>query len=150
MSLARARGWILPLLLAAALGAQTVRAWRRAEATHLVYEVERRTLALARQETPNDRELRRNLVLLDRAAPLFPSLVAIPIARGSQFLLLGKPTEAIAAYQQALALEPRAETYFNLGRVYLEVGDRDAARHHFDLAVRATPRLKRDVRQLLR
>jgi len=146
---ARAGRWIVVLVLAAALGAQVVRAWRRVEATHLLLRAEERTLALARRGAPDPRELRRNLVLLERAATLHSSLVAIPIARGSQFLLLGRNDQAIAAYQEALALEPRVETHYNLGRAYLAAGDEKSARRNLERAARASPRLRSDVRRLL-
>jgi tetratricopeptide (TPR) repeat protein len=145
----RARRWIAVVLLAAALAAQVLRARRRVEATHLVVLVEQRTLLLAGQDSPDPRELRRNLMLLDRAGALHPSMVAIAIVRGSQFLLLGRYDEAIAAYQEALDLEPRAETHFNLGRAFLLAGDREAARRHLDLAASAAPRLTKDVRLVL-
>jgi Flp pilus assembly protein TadD len=86
-----------------------------------------------------------NLSWLDRAAQLDPLEIGIPIARGSQYLLLRRPDEAIAAYREAAALEPRPEIDLNLGRALWMRGDKDAARQAFRRAVRLNPALRAEV-----
>jgi len=51
-----------------------------------------------------------------------------------------EPDEAIAAYEQALALDPAlAEAHLNLGRLLHERGDLRAAERHYALALSARP-----------
>lgn len=90
-----------------------------------------------------------NLRLLAQAARLDPVRVDIPVARGWQYLLLDRPSGAVRAFEEALALEPRAEVYANLGQAYLAAGDRDAARDALARAVELDPRQEDDIRALL-
>jgi len=65
---------------------------------------------------------------LERAQVMNPVDVSIPIARGSLFFITGRPGPAVAAYEEALAIEPRSEIYRNLGRAYQALGDLRTAR----------------------
>jgi tetratricopeptide (TPR) repeat protein len=141
----RAGFWLLAPLLALALLAQTKRATERLQASKELHTVEVMTLQAARVGNRGDALLRLNLGVLRRAAEHDPTEVGIPMAIGSQYLLLGKAPEAIASYQAALALEPRPETYLSLGKAQLLAGDLDAARASFDSAVALDPRYRKLV-----
>jgi len=132
---------ILAVLLALATAGQTVR-WRdRLTASRLLAEVEALSLQAARSGQVPAAMIASNLLALRRAAPLDPVEVGIPIARGSQYFLLSRADPAIEAYREALALEPRAEGYLNLGRAQWLAGRTEEARRSFGLAVRLDPHL---------
>jgi tetratricopeptide (TPR) repeat protein len=136
----RTLGGILTVLLVLALLGQTVR-WRdRLAASRLLANAEALTLAVAAGQIP-PRALADNLKALRRAAALDPVQVGIPIARGSQYLLLGRPEPAEQAYLAALRLEPKSEVYLDLGRAQWLAGRREEALRNFTLAVRLDPRL---------
>jgi tetratricopeptide (TPR) repeat protein len=82
---------------------------------------------------------------LRRAAELDPLDPGIPMLLGSQYLLLDRPQEAIAAYEEAMALEPRPEFYLNLGRALRRAGDEEAAEEAFETAVVLDWRLRKHV-----
>ncbi len=137
----RTLGAILTVLLALATAGQTVR-WRdRSEASRLLADVETLSLQAARSGRLSADLIASNLQALNRAAPLDAVEVGIPIARGSQYLLLSRADRAIESYQEALALEPRSEGYLNLGRAQWLAGRNDEARRSFGLAVRLDPHL---------
>jgi Flp pilus assembly protein TadD len=47
---------------------------------------------------------------------------------GDAYFFAGRFSEAIAAYQQAVRLQPaEGEAYYNLALAYLEIGDHEAA-----------------------
>ncbi len=135
----RALAVILTLLLALATAGQAVR-WRdRTTASRLLAEVESLSLGAVRSGQVPAEMIGANLLSLRRAAALDPVEVGIPIARGTQYLLLSRPEPAIAAYREALALEPRSEGYLNLGRAEWLAGRTDEARESFATAVRLDP-----------
>ncbi len=142
--------WIvLPLLLLGLL-AQTGRMRDRLLAGRMLRQVELLSMAaLARGEMPRGL-IPANLELLRRAAVLDPREVGVPIARGTQYLLVGNGNSAAAAYQAALELEPRPEIHLNLGRALAMAGDLEAARRHFQIALRLDPRLASTVPPELR
>ncbi|MCB1058014.1 MAG: hypothetical protein KDD11_21140 [Acidobacteria bacterium] len=78
--------------------------------------------------------LSQNLRDLERARRLDPLEVGVPLALGSQYLLLRRPQEAEAAYRDALTVEPRPEIYLNLGKAQLLAGERSAADQSFHRA----------------
>lgn len=132
--------FVLPLLLLGLL-AQTGRMRDRLLAGRMLRQVELLSMAaLARGEMPRGL-IPANLELLRRAAVLDPREVGVPIARGTQYLLVGNGTSAAAAYKDALELEPRPEIHLNLGRALAMAGDLEAARQHFRTALRLDPRL---------
>jgi tetratricopeptide (TPR) repeat protein len=137
----RTLGGLLAVLLLLALAGQTVR-WRdRLAASRLLANAEALTLGVAAGQVP--RALADNLEALRRAAALDPVQVGIPIARGSQYLLLGRAEPAEQAYLEALRLEPKSEIYLDLGRAQWLAGRREEALRNFELAVRLDPRLVR-------
>lgn len=133
--------WPVVALLTLALAGQTVR-WRdRLTASRLLREVEAVTMAAMAARQLSEPLLFRNLEMLRTAAPKDPVEVGIPIATGTQYLLLRRNDAAIRAYEKAMALEPRPEGYLNLGRAQLAAGRREEARANFQRAVRLEPRL---------
>lgn len=132
--------WGFVALLGLALAGQTAR-WRdRMRAGRLLRQAELVTELVQRGRAPR-RMLAGNLIALRQAAALDPAEIGIPIARGAQHLLLGNPEAAVAAYRQALELEPRPEIYLNLGRAELAAGRREEARRAFRRAVELDPKL---------
>lgn len=133
--------WIAVPLLALALVAQTGRTRDRLQAGRMLRQVELYTMAaLARREVPPGL-IPANLQMLRRAEALDPTEVGIPIARGTQYLLLGNGSLAAHAYREALELQPRPEVYLNLGRALLEAGEPEEAGRQFEIAVRLDPYL---------
>lgn len=136
---------LFPIALALALlalGAQTLRLRDRVEASRLLAQVEARTtLAMQAGRAPSTM-FATHLEWLDRAARLDPLEIGVPIARGTQYLLLHRPNEAIAAYREASALESRPEIELNLGRALWMKGEHAAAREAFTRAVRLNPLLR--------
>jgi len=135
----------LPLALVIA-GLEVWHAARRIASSRIAARVEQRSLVLARRGAVPPAALSQHLKLLRRAAALDPTNVTIPLMRGSQYLLLHNPQAALRAYNQGLALEPRAEIYLNIGRAQRMAGDDDAAAVAFRHAVDLDPSLNRDLR----
>jgi tetratricopeptide (TPR) repeat protein len=130
---------ILTLLLTLATLGQTVRWRNRMTASRLLAQVEALSVAAVSSRQAPPRMMAANLMALRRAAALDPVEVGIPIARGTQYLLLSRPDPAIQAYEAALALEPRSEGYLNLGRAQWLAGRTDEARQNFAVATRLDP-----------
>jgi tetratricopeptide (TPR) repeat protein len=141
----RLLGWTLLVLLTTALAAHVETARRRLRASKILNLVERVSPRAAAAGAGGRPLLRRNLELAAEAEALDPAEPRLPLARGSVLLLLGEPRRAIAAYRAALAIEPRAEIYLNLGRAQGMVGATEEARRNLALAVRLDPRLARAV-----
>jgi tetratricopeptide (TPR) repeat protein len=118
-----------------------VRASARIEASRILRRVEAASLAAVAAGRAPRALFALHLRRLERAAALDPSAVGVLVAKGSQYLLLRRPQEAIAAYRQALALEPRPEIHLNLARAYRMAGRAEAARRHREIAVLLDPRL---------
>lgn len=133
--------WPVVILLALGLVGQSLR-WRdRATASRLLREVEVVTMTAMSTRQLSEPLLFRNLEVLRAAAGKDPVEVGIPIARGTQYLLLRRNDAAIRAYEDAVALEPRPEAYLNLGRALWFSGRRGEARPYFEQAVRLDPRV---------
>lgn len=137
------KGWHLALLLAFILGAvlalQIRRLDQRWEASRILRTVEavtERVRAGGTAVPPAVRQqlLQRNLEILKRAAEQAPDEVTTLVLRGGQYSLLGRQELALRSYRQALALEPRAEIYLNLGHLHWSREERDEARRAFALA----------------
>ncbi len=137
--------WPVLGLLVLGLAGQTARWQRRSTASSLLRQVELLSMAAASRGQAPAQLMARNLEALRRAAPLHPDEVGIPIARGTQYLFLGRPEAAIRAYEEALALEPRPEGYLNLGRAQWLAGRKDEARRSFVTAVRLDPALAGEI-----
>lgn len=125
--------------LLAALAAQTDRLRDRLLANRILRQVELLTIAARRADRLSSELVAANLAALRRAAELDPAEVGIPIARGSQYLLLGRPRAAVEAYEQALALEPRPEIYLNLARAHRLAGDLPRSRAALERTGRLDP-----------
>lgn len=134
--------WAVALLLALALLGQTGRMRDRITAGRMLRQVELLSMAaIARNELPRGL-VPANLELLRLASALDPTEIGVPIARGTQYLLLGNGISAAQAYREALKLEPRPETHLNLGRALAAAGQAEEAREQFRLAVKLDPRLE--------
>ncbi len=137
--------WACLVLVVLALGWQTFRARDRLEASRLLAQVEARTrFAISARRAPSTL-FAEHLAWLDVAARLDPLEVGIPVARGTQFLLLRRPAEALAAYRAAAALEPRPEIDLNIGRALSMQGSHADARAAFTRAVRLDPHLRAEI-----
>jgi Flp pilus assembly protein TadD len=133
--------WVVVPLLAAALLFQTGRMHDRLLASRMLRQVELLSMAvISRGEMPRGL-VPSNLELLRRASALDRTEVGIPVARGTQYLLVRNGDQAASAYREALALEPRPEIHLNLGRALLIAGDREGARRELRLALRLDPHL---------
>jgi tetratricopeptide (TPR) repeat protein len=140
--------WVVAALLAAALAGQLQRSRDLLEARRVLRQVEQISVVAATSGRPAAALAPLYWVhveLLRRAEGLDPADARLPLARGSQYLLLGRAEEAVAAYREALAIEPRPEIYLNLGRAQLGAGDREAARESFRRALALDPFLRQDV-----
>jgi O-antigen ligase len=141
----RVLAWPLLVLLVLGLEAQTVRWHHRMKASRLLRQVELLSMSAASSGQASSQLMAGNLEALRQAAPLDPVEVGIPIARGTQYLFLGRPAAALRSYQEALALEPRPEGYLNLGRALWLAGRKEDARRSFGVAVRLDPRLAAEI-----
>jgi tetratricopeptide (TPR) repeat protein len=131
--------------LAVALGWQTLRTNDRLTASRLLAQVEVRTMAAMQARRAPSTMFAEHLAWLETAARLDPLEIGVPIARGSQFLLLRRPDEALAAYRAAAALEPRPEIDMNIGHALWMRGAKDEAKRAFARAVALNPQLRREV-----
>ncbi|HKI04883.1 MAG TPA: hypothetical protein VKK31_23085 [Thermoanaerobaculia bacterium] len=138
---------VLTLLLVLAATGQALRWRNRLTANRLLGRVEQLTLAAYRYGQAPVKLMADNLETLHRAAPLNPVEVGIPMARGTQYLFLGRFDTAAAAYQEAVAFEPQSAGYFALGRAQWLAGRRDEARRNFAVALRLDPSLAAQLPQ---
>ena len=139
----RLLAWPLLLVLALALAGQTIRWDDRLTANRALRGIEALTAAAIRVGRAD--VLRANIESLRRMEKRDPLEVGLPLARGSQHLLLRQGQAAISAYEDALKLEPRPEIYLNLGRALALEGRIEEARQSFRIAVRLSPRLAPEV-----
>ena len=123
--------WVALVLVLLAFALQLQRANDRIAANVALARAESATLQAARMGAAGRPLLGSALDLLRRAQARDPLEVGIQIAIGSIHLVLGSPQAAIAAYQKANELEPRPETYLNLGRAQLVAGQVEAAKASF-------------------
>ena len=138
--------WLLCPLLGAALMLEIGRASRLLRASRVAAVVKNVTITASERGRLSRQLLQNNLELLRVTEPLSPVEVALPIARGGQYLLLERPQAAIRAYRQALEIEPRGEVYAHLGRAYLKLGDRASAEDSFRTAMILDHTQRRRVR----
>lgn len=143
--LGRALAWGVVLLLVAALGLQTLRARNLLRASRILNTAEQVTLQLAARGQVPPTILWRNLEMLRQAEELAPASVGVLVAQGGQHLLLQRPDEAARQYRRALELEPRPETWFNLGRAQWALEEREAAVESWVTASRLDSKLLRQV-----
>jgi Tfp pilus assembly protein PilF len=136
---------LLPGLLAIAFVAQLQRSADLTRAQHLLWSVERRTMAMMRSGSFDKVKLRGNIEALNDAQRLDPAEIGVPTLIGSQHLLLGEPEAARRAYQAANRLESRPEIILNLGKVGYSQGWPKRAVHFFSQAVLLDPRMMKEV-----
>jgi len=135
----------LAAALAAALVAQVLRARDLSRAQTVLRSVEARSSEIARGTSVDSRVLRAHLLALDDAQRLDPAEVAIPIARGNQYLLLGAYESAIEAYRAAQRLERRPETHLNIAEAMLRLDRRKDAVAELASVLRLDPMLARRI-----
>jgi Tfp pilus assembly protein PilF len=135
----------IPVLFLAAFVLHLREAGGIVRAQRLLQAVESRTLAMIRSGNLQRPLLLSHVKALEDAKRLDPGEVAIRVAEGSEYFLLGDLTRARVAYEAALALEPRPEIYLNLGKVYLAAGELGRAQEQFARALKGDPHLKREV-----
>ena len=141
----RAAAFIVLTVLLAALAWRGVVGQRALQASRLVRAVEATSPAAAAAGEAGQRLLRRNLALALEATRLDPASLPAAQALGSVYLLLGRPDDAITSYQRALALQPAAEIYMDLGHAYRAQGASGEARTSYAQAVALDSRLRAQV-----
>ena len=86
---------------------------------------------------------------LRQAQAMDPAEVAIPIARGGLYRLLGQENQAFEAFEDARAIEPRPEVFSQLGRIHLELDEPQKARRNFRFAVLLDHTLRKELKPYL-
>ncbi len=115
------------------------------EAQRLLRSVELRTNQMIVAGRVDPRLVGAHLSALEDAARRDPTDVAIRLARGNQYLLLGSLPAAIDAYREAQRLERRPETHLNLGQALARSGCDAEAETEWAWAVRLDPTLRRQL-----
>lgn len=133
-------GVVAVALVALALAAQLLRARRLEDASHVLRTVEQVSVAVAARGQVPPGLLWDNVKLLQRAHERDPADSRILLAIGGQYLLLGRPEDAIATYERALEIEPRPEIFLNLARAQERSGELEAARESYRRAQVLDPR----------
>ncbi|MEO8276739.1 MAG: hypothetical protein ABI639_11015 [Thermoanaerobaculia bacterium] len=141
---------LLPALMLLLVVGQLRRSSDLTRAQHLLYSVDRRTVAMLRANAVDKTKLRGHLEALADAQRLDPAEVATPTLQGSQHLMLGELEPARQAYFVANRLESRPEILLNLGKVWYSSGGFDRAVRYFALAVRVDPHLLQEVPESMR
>lgn len=152
MTARRSRRLLAWLAAAAALALvfQTERAFDRLVASKSLRVVEVMSERMARTGQAPRELVSGHFRILDNAHRRDPSEVGVLVARGGQYALLGRTEAAVRVYREALALEPRPETWLNLGKVLVAAGREEEAREAFEKAVLIDPRLRRQVPEGMR
>jgi Tfp pilus assembly protein PilF len=136
---------LLPALLALAVVAQVRRSADMMRAQHLIYSVERRTMAMLRTGDLDKTKLRGHLAALADARKLDWAEVQILTLLGGQHMMLGETEPARSSYIMAYRLEPRPEILVNLGKVCYSQGARSRAIRYFGQAALLDPRMMKEV-----
>lgn len=142
--------WALPALLLVALVLAVRRSGDIVRAQRVLRAVEGRTMAMIQSGNLQRPLLLAHVEALRDAMRLDPADVAIRVALGSEYLLVGDLEKARVAYEAALAFEPRPQIVLNLGKVALAAGDEEEARVQFARAVKLDPLLRPQVPERLR
>ncbi len=123
------------------LGLQVHRAFGLWRADRILKEVETATLQVVAGRRAPAALLLNHVAALTEAERLAPASASIRLAKGAQYLLLGRNEAAIEAYREALRLEPRPEIFLNLGRAQWRAGLEPEALDNFRIAARLDPSL---------
>jgi len=145
MDRSRLLALVASALVVAALVAQGARAQRLLGANRRLHAAEVTSLRAAQLGARRGPLLEANLAVLRDAQRMDPAEVAIPLARGSVLYLLGRLEPAIAAYREALRLEPRPEIYLNLGRALRAHGEVAEGEREMARAARLDPLLAAEL-----
>ncbi len=127
--------WLVLLILLVALALHLRYAVGRFQVGIMLARVEAASLQAATAGRLSRTLLEHNLRTLDRASTLAPAEVLVPIQRAGQYVLMGRHDRAVAAYNDALGLEPRSEIYRNLGQAQWSQGQKEEAQESFLRAV---------------
>ncbi|MEM9291315.1 MAG: O-antigen ligase family protein [Acidobacteriota bacterium] len=138
----RALAFALSLLLAAGAVVHFQRGWERLTASRILLAAEVTSRAVVTSGQVPRGLLTRLRTELERGEDLDPLEFALPMVRGSLYLVQGQGRAAEAAYRRALSIEPRPELWLNLGKALQVSGDPEGARQAFDRAVRLDPRME--------
>jgi Flp pilus assembly protein TadD len=139
------------LLLLATLGGLTLqlrRADRRLESSQLVWAVRQRGQAVLAGQAPG-KVLAGAIPMVLRACELDRGSIEALTAAGDLFLILGRDESAKRFYLEGQELEPRPETYLNLGMIALRQGDREQAEQLFAEAGALDRQLRKPAREAL-
>lgn len=147
---ARWIAWGLVAVLAAGLVLHSARSRDLLRASRILNAVQRTTVELVRRGGAPGTVLWAHLRLLGEARQLDPGSHAVPMAEGTQYLLLERPREAAERYRRSLEIEPRPEAWLNLARAQLAAGEPAAAQESFVRAVRLHPPLAGEVPREMR
>lgn len=137
--------WILLPVLGAALVWQARETWALWQASRILNAVETVTLQAGERGGLPRQISDHHLRLLRRVAAADPAMVDVPVAEGWQYLLTDRPQGAVRAFERALALEPRARVYANLGEAYLRAGRYEEAVDALEKAIVLDPRLAAEL-----
>ena len=143
-------GICISIVLALALLFQTMRASSQLAANRALRVAEESGLQMLTSDRVERSALLRNLELLRRAATDAPADPRIPMAIGSQYMILGNRSAAARWYRRALAVEARPEIYFNLGRALWLSGQEDESLEAYRAAVKLDPGRRGDVPEEIR
>ncbi len=135
--------WLAAAGFAAALVAQTGRAVDRIGASKRLRVVQTVSSNMASLGQTPPQIIAGDFRLLREAERLDPSLVETRVAAAGQYMLTGQYDLAVAGYERALAFEPRAEIYYDLGRALEAAGRTEEARRAFARAGALDPSLRR-------
>ncbi len=141
MSWRRLWPWLLVAVLAAALVGQTDRARDRIGASKRLRVVQTVSSRMAALGQAPPRILAGDFRLIREAERLDPSLVEPLVALGGQHMLTSHYDLAVEVYERALAFEPRAEIYYDLGRALSGAGRTEEAQEAFAKARALDPGL---------
>lgn len=119
----------------------------RLAANRLIRAAENRTLQAMRSglDPAGRRLLEGNVAMLGDAIRKDPAAISARVALGAQHLLLGHAESAVAAYRQALAIEPRPEIHLNLARALRLAGREEESRAELQIALRLAPHLASQI-----
>jgi tetratricopeptide (TPR) repeat protein len=131
----------LTALLVLALLGQGVRGWHRLQSSVLVRFVQQQGMALGSARPPGGL-VRAELQVLRQAHRRAPATIEPLAFEGDLLLLAGRLDEAVAAYRRAVALEPRAEVFFNWGLALWSQGRVDEAVVQLRRGVALGPRFR--------
>lgn len=145
---ARLTAGAVTVALAVLLVLQTERTLDRLGASRRLQSVEAVAAAAFAGRQPHPGLVAANLRVLKEARRLDPAEVGVPLALGSHYLLLGHTAPALAAYEEALALEERPEVWLNVGRAHQQAGRTEEARDAYARALVLDPALRREVPRL--